>query len=438
MTETLIGFFRGAHNKEERLIMPAIKWNNLIAQDRVKELLSHAFESGTLGHAYLFCGERGVGKFAAAVDLAMAVLCQCKDAAAPRPCGECPSCRKALSYSHPDFHVIMPLCLSAEHKGGEGGALSEEGWAFASASVRARIDDPYRLPRHDGIPHIPVDWVREADHAVMRGAVEGAGAVIIDGVETMKKESANAILKTLEEPPPGTLLILLTERVHSVLPTILSRCQTVRFPLLPPSVVGAELCKRFNVGGGVDKIKGDSLFGDSDADCVDAGLPDNVAAAAAAGSLGAAISEYENPLDEYYGHAASMWNDCLRGDWGAAAAAVDALSSGKESYNVCRNTVSCLIRLIRAAFLKKFGQSGASMNYINQEDAGVSASLRLSSGQALSDRIALPAAYGPDELSAAVRPAQGALSGLDARGNVLIVMAGLVCSLMEALNVEKQ
>jgi DNA polymerase III delta' subunit len=388
--------------------MPTMKWDNLVAQDRVKELLGHAFESGTLGHAYLFCGERGVGKFAAAVDLAMAVLCKCKDINRARPCGECSSCKKVMSYSHPDLHVIMPLCLGAEHKGGEGGALSEEGWALASDSVRARIDDPYRLPQYDGIPHIPVDWVREADHAVMRGPVEGAsGVAVIDGVDTMKKESANAMLKTLEEPPPGTLMLLLTDRVHGVLPTILSRCQTVRFPLLPPEAVGAELCRRFNIGGGsggVDKS-------------------DSAAAAASAGSLGLAISEYENPLHEYYGYAASLWEGCLRGDWGAAAAEADSLSASKDSYNVCRNTLSCLIRLLREAFLKKFGRCGASMNYINHGSSG---------------DLDVSAICAPDELSAVVRLAQGSLSGLDARGNATLVMAGLVCSLMEALNVEKQ
>jgi len=405
--------------------MPTIKWNNLIAQDRVKELLGHAFESGTLGHAYLFCGERGVGKFAAAVDLAMAVLCQCRDINRARPCGECPSCRKVLSYSHPDLHVIMPLCLGAEHKGGEGGALSEEGWALASASVRERIGDPYRIPQYDGIPHIPVEWVREADHAVMRGAVEGtSGVAIIDGVETMKKESANAMLKTLEEPPPGTLLILLADRAHGVLPTILSRCQTVRFPLLPPEVVGAELCRRFDIGG-ADKSDSGSLFGESAGETLSSGggLPESVAAAASAGSLGLAISEYENPLREYYGYAASLWEGCLRGDWGAAAAEADGLSASKDSYNVCRNTLSCLIRLLREAFLKKFGRGGASMNYINHGSPG---------------GLDISAAGGPDELSAVVRLAQGAVSGLDARGNATLVMAGLVCSLTEALNVEKQ
>ena len=385
--------------------MPNIRWNNLVAQDRVKDLFSHAFESGTLGHAYLFCGERGGGKFAAAVDLAMAVLCQCGDAAVPRPCGECPSCRKAAAYSHPDLHVIMPLCLSAEHKG-EGGALTTEGWEYAAAGAKARMDDPYRLPSYDGVPNIPVDWVREADHAVMRGATEGAGSVvIIDGVDTMNKSSANAMLKTLEEPPPGTLLLLLTDRVHGVLPTILSRCQTVRFPLLPPEAVGAELCGRFDMDAA-------------------AGLPESVAAAAATGSLGLAISEYENSSDEYYRYAASLWGDCLGGDWVAAAAAVDGLSSGKDSYAACRNTVDCLIRLIRAAFLEKFGRDAASMNYITKSDPVASVSLN--------DRLS------PGDVEAVVKLASGALGGLDAHGNAALVMAGLMCSLMEALDVEKQ
>jgi hypothetical protein len=221
----------------------------------------------------------------------------------------------------------------------------------------------------------------------------------------MNRESANAMLKTLEEPPPGTLILLLTERAHGVLPTILSRCQTVRFPLLPPKVVAAELCGRFDIG-------------------VDAELPAGIAAAAASGSIGIAINEYENPLDEYFGYAASLWNDCLNGDWAAAAAAADALSSGKDAYNACRGTVDCLIRLMRTVFLKKFGRGGASMIYI---------AFGAPDGMELPDAIG-----GADELSAVVRLVQEAINGLDARGNPALVMASLVCSLTEALNVEKQ
>jgi DNA polymerase-3 subunit delta' len=373
-----------------------MKWNKLIAHERVKDLLGRAYEGGALGHAYLFCGERGVGKFAAALDLAMALLC-C--GAGARPCGECPACKKALSYSHPDLHVIMPLCLEAAHKAA-GGGLTEEGWKFAAESALARLGDPYKLPRYDAIPNIPVDWVREADHAIMRGPSEGAVSVtIIDGVDSMSNSSASTMLKTLEEPPPGTLMLLLTDRAHAVLPTVLSRCQIVRFPLLPAEAVAAELRGRF---GGSEGI---------------------YAAAAASGSLGLAISEYENPLDEYYRHAASLWRDCAGGDWTAAAAAADSLSSGKDAYNVCGNTASCLIRLIRIAFLKKFGRDSASINYITSDS---------------SYGIELPAELGaPDGVEALIKPVQGALSGLDARGNPAIIMAGLVCSLMEALHVEE-
>ncbi|MCL2218538.1 MAG: hypothetical protein FWC23_01180 [Chitinispirillia bacterium] len=222
-----------------------LQWNKLVGQNRVKSVIGQAFQVGALGHAYLFCGERGTGKFAAALDIAMALLCRHSEA---RPCGVCPACKKVASYSHPDFHIIMPLFLQNEHKK-DGGSLSDEGWAFAGAEAKRRIGDPYRLPQYSGPPSIPVDWIREANSAIMRGGTEGpANAVIIDGVDTMSHMAANAMLKTLEEPPPGTVMILLTDKPHSVLQTILSRCQTMRFALLPPDTIKSELYKRVRAG----------------------------------------------------------------------------------------------------------------------------------------------------------------------------------------------
>ncbi|MDR0330390.1 MAG: hypothetical protein LBH93_01600 [Chitinispirillales bacterium] len=378
--------------------MAALRWNNLVGQERVKAVFEFAFQKETLGHAYLFCGERGIGKFAAAVDLAMAVLCKGAEA---RPCGECPSCKKVKAYSHPDFHVIMPLVLGAEHK--KDGVLTDEGWALAASSAKARIEDPYRLQRYDGIPDIPVEWVREANHAVMRGATAGpSNALIIDGVESMRKESANAMLKTLEEPPPGTLMVLLTDKLHAVLPTIASRCQIIRFPLLPPDAIRAELRRRLDGGGNANAA---------------------VETAAASGSLGIAIEELENPLDEYYELAASLWNDCLRGGWGSAAKSAENLSFGKDSFTTCRNTLSCLIQLIRFAFLKKFGQTASSINYIAVE---------------ASYQIELPKAAVPADIEHIVQIAQRAFSDLEARGNAMLIMANLVCTLMETLNGEEQ
>jgi len=438
----------------------------------VKNVIGHAFGNGTLGHAYLFSGERGTGKFAAAVDLAMALLCQHKDV---RPCGECAACRKVGAYSHPDFHVIMPLVLLPEHKK-DGGSLSDEGWALAAAAAKRRLGDPYRLPQYGGIPNIPVDWIREAMEAVMRGGNEGpANVVIIDGVEAMNDKSANAMLKTLEEPPPGTVMILLTDKLHAVLPTIVSRCQIMRFALLPPDTVRLELYKRLRAGtlgrmpegadpaeetgGEIEFVKkevkksvadndlfGGDLFGnDLFAGAGAAIKPDTKAngsantnnatdetpgpavppdprieAACLCGSIGAAMEEFGEDLEECCEAAAILWNDALRGGWEAATQAAERLAGGENALLSCQKTLSCLIQLLRFAFFRKFG---ASMNYIN---LGVSY------------QIALPETAAPADAERYVRLCQSTLNSLGARGNVTLTMVNFACTLMEMLNGEEQ
>ena len=382
--------------------MSELRWNKLVGQERVKGVIGSAFRNGTLGHAYLFCGERGTGKFAAAVDLAMALLCKGGGA---RPCGECLSCKKVLGYSHPDFHVIMPLVLSEEHTKKEDNhiVLTDEGWKFAADMTLKRLNDPYKLPQYAGIPNIPVDWIREANYAILRGATEGAANVaIIDGVDTMRKEAANAMLKTLEEPPPGTVMILLTDKINSVLPTIVSRCQIMRFALLPPDAVCAELHKRF---------VGEATDGQYDA---------KIRAAAASGSLGIAVEEYEDSLDPYYEAAVGLWNDCLRNDWEAAARNAEELSGGADALSSCRKTLKCLVQLLRFAFLQKFGAAGNNINL----------------GQ--SYMIELPDAAASNDVERFAALCQSALHAIDARGNVMMAMVNFVCSLMETLNGEKQ
>ncbi|HMA64917.1 MAG TPA: hypothetical protein VKO63_06965, partial [Chitinispirillaceae bacterium] len=86
--------------------MSQIQWNKFIGQDRIKNVLSSAFVNNTLGHAYLLCGDAGTGKFAAAFELAMALLCKSPD---KKPCGRCDSCTRMLKYGHPDFHVVLPV-----------------------------------------------------------------------------------------------------------------------------------------------------------------------------------------------------------------------------------------------------------------------------------------------------------------------------------------
>jgi len=373
-----------------------LQWKNLVAQERIKSVLESAYQNKTLGHAYLFCGERGVGKFAAALDIASLLLCQDEKV---KPCGVCLSCKKVESYSHPDFHIVMPMLLSPEHK--KESALSELGWQYAGACAKQRIDDPYKMPEYGGIPDIPVDWMREAASAIQRGAVEGGyNVTIMDGVESMKKETANAILKTLEEPPPGTVIIALTDRINYVLPTIVSRCQVLRFSYLPPEVIGAQLCRRFGVSADDPKI----------------------AAAAVGGSLGAAIAEFEADEAEWYEAAASIWENCRTGDFAAVSGRVDALGGGGEAYTACQKIFKSLLKLMRIAFLEK---SGAPLNYFKSDIN-------------MCRRIELPDTVTPVDAEKFIRLCQEGISALESRGNSGLVLVNFLCSLTEMLDVKKQ
>jgi hypothetical protein len=279
-------------------------WPHCIGQARIKEVLEAAIANNSLGHAYLFSGDEGSGKFAAALDLALGLLCEGSGA---RPCMACPSCRKVMDYAHPDFHIIMPVVLDKEHKGSDGD-LSAKGWEFVGNEAKKRIDEPYLAIDHEKAPTIPVDWIREVNHTIQGGA-RGAGmnVAILDGVDRLNTESANSMLKLLEEPPAGTVLLLLTDRLSEVLPTIASRCQMLRFAWLLPAEIREGLKRRFGAkADGADK----SLF--------------------ETGSLGKSIALFANPPVEVRADAEAFLDLCGQGDWTAIAPRIDELVEWKD------------------------------------------------------------------------------------------------------------
>jgi len=166
-------------------------FSNLIGQDRAKKLLHRSFANNRVAHAYLFRGPDGVGKKRTALTFAAFINCQAPDG--NDVCGMCRSCRKFHSGNHPDLHVIHP-----------DGAM-------------IKIDQIRQLRQKLSFPPL------EADFRV----------VIIEDVHTMRREAANSLLKTLEEPPSDNLLILTANQASEVLPTIVSRCQIIPFSSLP-------------------------------------------------------------------------------------------------------------------------------------------------------------------------------------------------------------
>jgi DNA polymerase-3 subunit delta' len=198
-------------------------FSEIIAQDRALLPLRSALRRGALHHAYLFGGPEGVGKARVARLLAQAANCE-GGAAGPgglreEPCGTCGPCRKIAKGIHPDVHVLHEERVMAkaglwEPKGG-------------------------RSPSKD----IVVDQVRDlVDHRLALKRFEGRRRfVVVDPADAMNPQAQNALLKTLEEPPEDTTLVLVASSPDALLPTIRSRCLRVAFAPLPLAVVEDHL-----------------------------------------------------------------------------------------------------------------------------------------------------------------------------------------------------
>lgn len=185
-----------------------ISFGTIEGHDRPVTILKRALANRTLAHAYLFSGEAGIGKKMTAFALAAAVHCQ--DARPEGGCGVCPSCRKVAALGHPDVHLLVP----------------------------------------DG-DEIKIDQVRQVQADLALKPFEGEKKVlIVDGAESMNQASSNAFLKTLEEPPGDTLIILISALAQSLLATIRSRCQEIRFHPLPRRTLAQALMKKRGLSEG--------------------------------------------------------------------------------------------------------------------------------------------------------------------------------------------
>ncbi|WP_424953360.1 DNA polymerase III subunit delta' [Comamonas aquatica] len=161
------------------------------------------------GHAWLLQGPSGMGQFELGMALVRAWLCE--QPGAHGACGHCASCHSIDVHAHADLCVLMP----------EADMLAR-GWPL-SEKAQAEIDDKKRKPSKE----IRVDAMRDAVEFTQRTSARGRGkAVLVYPAEQMNAITANALLKTLEEPPGDVRFVLATEAAHQLLPTIRSRCLT--------------------------------------------------------------------------------------------------------------------------------------------------------------------------------------------------------------------
>lgn len=170
-------------------------WNQLLAW------------RASLPHALLLHGPRGIGKVQLATAFATSLLCEGTRGPDESACGQCPSCRWIGQGTNPDLRIVG---LSSDDEGEEGSARS----AAKAPPTQIRITQIRSLQ----------DWIALGSHR------NGWRIALIHPAEAMNPASANALLKTLEEPPPNALLLLVAHQIDRLLPTILSRCQKLACP----------------------------------------------------------------------------------------------------------------------------------------------------------------------------------------------------------------
>jgi len=192
-----------------------VPFRDLVDQDHAVLLLRMAIRTGKVSHAYLFVGPPGVGRFDTA--LAFAQLLNCERSGTDA-CGTCRACTMIASGQHPDVRVVD----------------LEQG----------KVLDPEDTTKTG----IGIKQVLALRREVVYPPFEGRWKVyIFANAETLTTEAANSLLKALEEPPPRVVIVLIAESTIPLLPTVVSRCQLVRFSLIPAPAVERALMERHGV-----------------------------------------------------------------------------------------------------------------------------------------------------------------------------------------------
>jgi len=207
-------------------------FNQLAGNQRVKELLQRMLETGRVPGALLLTGEEGVGKKLFAVELAKALNCRATKGV--EACDECPACLRISRFNYPqsDKSEDWDQIIRTDH--------ADVGMVVA----------PRRVLKVDQMRAIE----REANYRPFEGK---ARVFIVDDAEKLNEPSANALLKILEEPPRTSHIVLITARPATLLPTIRSRCQAIRFSPLTVAEIEEYLLrdKTIKEFGAVEGLK---------------------------------------------------------------------------------------------------------------------------------------------------------------------------------------
>jgi DNA polymerase-3 subunit delta' len=188
----------------------------IVGHNWAVDYFTRSIAAGKVAHAYLLAGPSGIGKGTLALRLAQALVCE---RGGPAPCLECRACRRVAHGNHPDVRTISLATQAAAQKSDE------------TKSRELRIDTVR-------------EWQRDID---LRPFEASRRVFLLHDADKLNEQAANAMLKTLEEPPPYAVLILIAHGAGDLLPTIVSRCRVLRLRPLPRALIATALQQRYDL-----------------------------------------------------------------------------------------------------------------------------------------------------------------------------------------------
>ncbi len=225
-----------------------MQFTDIVGQNEAKERLVKMVNTHRVPHALLFSGKDGCGHLPAA--LAFAQFLFCKNKNGNEPCNACPSCSKVSKLIHPDLHLVFPI-IKSKHVRTSDDLLSEFREAFLRNEYMTLNDWVEELNAENKQPIIPFEEAGNILKKLSYTSFEGSYKImIIWQADKMNSESANSLLKVLEEPSEGTIFILVVNDPEKLMVTILSRVQHIPFFAVSEKEIAQVLVSEYSAGEG--------------------------------------------------------------------------------------------------------------------------------------------------------------------------------------------